>query len=50
MRITAVGADVVVHDRLGNWSAESGQFLMDFEVARVEGAVTFLQAAQCRNS
>ena len=43
MRITAVGADVVVHDRQGNWAAESGQFLMDFEVARVEGVVTFLQ-------
>ena len=43
MRITAVGADVVVHDRLGNWAAESGQLLMDFEVARVEGVVTILQ-------
>ena len=43
MRLTAVGADVVVHDRLGNWAAESGQLLMDFEVTRVEGVVTFLQ-------
>ena len=43
MRITAIGADVVVHDRLGNWAAESGQLLMDFEVARVQGVVTFLQ-------
>jgi len=44
LRITAIGADVVVHDRMGNWAAESGQLLMDFEVAPVEGVVTFLQA------
>lgn len=43
MRITAIGADVAVRDREGNRSADSGQYLMDFEVARVEGDVAFLQ-------
>ena len=43
MRISAVGAEVTVHDRQGNWAAESGQLLMDFEVAPRKGAVAFLQ-------
>lgn len=42
LRITAVGANVVVRDRLGPWDAVSGQLLMDFEVAPVGGAVAFL--------
>ena len=45
LRITAVGADVAVRDRDGNWAADSGQLLMDFEVAPAGGAgssVTFL--------
>ncbi|MBC8057790.1 MAG: tetratricopeptide repeat protein [Rhizobiales bacterium] len=45
LRITAVGADVVVRDRSGQWDADSGQSVMDFEVAEVEGTVTFLQTA-----
>ncbi|MBA3590864.1 tetratricopeptide repeat protein [Methylibium sp.] len=43
LRITAVGANVVVRDRLGPWDADSGQLLMDFEVAPVAGSVAFLQ-------
>ncbi len=39
LRITAVGADVVVTDRLGQWQAESGQLLMDFDVSSVAGSV-----------
>jgi len=45
LRITAVGADVAVRDRDGHWAADSGQLLMDFEVAPAGGAgssVTFL--------
>lgn len=45
LRITAVGADVAVRDRTGQWHAETGQLLMDFEVARVGGAVAFIPAA-----
>lgn len=43
LRITAVGASVAVRDRLGHWEPESGQLLMDFEVAPVGGTVAFLQ-------
>lgn len=43
LRISAVGADVAVRDRLGQWHAESGQLLMDFEVAEVGGTVAFMQ-------
>ncbi|HJS04010.1 MAG TPA: tetratricopeptide repeat protein [Variovorax sp.] len=42
MRITAVGTDVAVRDRHSTWEAGSGQLLLDFEVAPVEGSVAFL--------
>ena len=42
MRITAVGADVAVRDRRGTWEAGSGQLLLDFEVAPIDGRVAFL--------
>ena len=45
LRITAVGADVVVRDRSGHWQAETGQLLMDFEVAQVAGSVSIIAAA-----
>ena len=45
LRITAVGADVAVRDRSGQWHADSGQLLMDFEVAEVLGTVSFIQRA-----
>jgi len=44
LRITAVGDTVVVRDRSGQWSADSGQLLMDFEVEAVAGTVSFLSA------
>ena len=34
LRITAVGNDVTVRDGRSQWQAESGQLVMDFEVAR----------------
>ncbi len=42
LRITAVGADVVVRDRSGQWTADSGQLVLDFEVAEVGGTVSFM--------
>jgi tetratricopeptide (TPR) repeat protein len=45
LRITAVGADVAVRDRCGRLQADSGQFLMDFDVAPVAGSVTILERA-----
>jgi tetratricopeptide (TPR) repeat protein len=45
LRITAVGADVAVRDRSGHWQADSGQLLMDFEVAELAGTVSFITAA-----
>jgi len=45
LRITAVGADVVVRDRSGQWQADTGQLLMDFEVASVAGSVSVLPKA-----
>ncbi len=46
LRITAVGADVAVRDRSGTWHAESGQLLMDFEVAVEAGRVAILPARE----
>ena len=43
LRITAIGADVAVRDRDGRWQADSGQLLMDFDVAPVAGSVAFLE-------
>jgi tetratricopeptide (TPR) repeat protein len=45
LRLTAVGADVVVRDRHGDWAADSGQWLMDFEVAKEGATVSFLSHA-----
>ncbi len=42
LRITAIGADVAVRDRSGQWQADSGQLLMDFDVAPVASSVAFL--------
>jgi tetratricopeptide (TPR) repeat protein len=55
LRITAIGADVAVRDRSGQWQSDSGQLLMDFDVAPVAGSVTILDrkgeciAGQARN-
>ena len=43
LRITAIGADVAVRDRSGHWQSDSGQLLMDFDVAPVAGSVTILE-------
>jgi hypothetical protein len=43
LRITAVGADVAVRDRSGRLQADSGQLLLDFDVAPVAGTVAILQ-------
>jgi hypothetical protein len=42
LRITAVGANVAVRDRDTHWDADSGQLLMDFEVAPRGGSIAFL--------
>ncbi len=42
LRITAIGADVAVRDREGNWQADTGQLLMDFDVAPVGGSIAVL--------
>ena len=42
LRITAIGADVAVRDRSGQWHSDSGQLLMDFDVAPLAGSVAFL--------
>ena len=43
LRITAVGSEVAVHERGSRWAAESGQLLMDFEVAAMRGTVAFVE-------
>ncbi|MCE9657301.1 MAG: tetratricopeptide repeat protein [Burkholderiales bacterium] len=45
LRISAVGNDVTVRDGRSQWQADSGQMVMDFELAPVKGSVTFLQRA-----
>lgn len=42
LRITAVGSHVAVHDGRARWEVESGQLLMDFEVAPAHGSLVFL--------
>jgi len=48
LRITAVGNDVTVREGRAQWHAESGQMVMDFEVAPASGNVAFLQRAPAR--
>ena len=43
LRISAVGNDVTVRDGRSQWQAESGQLVIDFEVAPQKGTVSFLQ-------
>ena len=45
LRISAVGNDVTVRDGAAQWHAESGQGVMDFEVAAKQGNVSFLRHA-----
>jgi tetratricopeptide (TPR) repeat protein len=45
LRITAVGADVAVRDRSGQWQADTGQWLMDFELVPVGAQVSMLSKA-----
>ena len=44
LRITAVGADVVVRDGTSQRNADSGQWVMDFEVSGAAGTVSIMQA------
>lgn len=46
LRITAVGPDVAVRDRTGRLQADSGQLLLDFDVAPVAGTVAILERAK----
>lgn len=50
LRITAIGADVAVRDRNGQWEADSGQLLMDFDVAPVGSSVAILEHAAASSS
>jgi tetratricopeptide (TPR) repeat protein len=43
LRITAVGADVAVRDRSGRLQSDTGQMLMDFDVAPVAGKVAVFE-------
>jgi len=45
LRITAIGSDVAVRSPQGQWQADSGQLLMDFDVAPLGGSVAFLERA-----
>jgi tetratricopeptide (TPR) repeat protein len=50
LRITAIGADVAVRDRSGRWRSDSGQLLLDFDVAPVAGSVTLLERTAARHA
>jgi tetratricopeptide (TPR) repeat protein len=45
LRIAGIGADVAVRDRNGRWQSDSGQILLDFDVAPVAGTVAILERA-----
>lgn len=47
LRITAVGNEVTVRDGQSQWQADSGQLVMDFELAPAKGSVAFLQREVC---
>src|SRR5688572_2857049 len=42
LRIAAVGNDIAVQEGERQWEAESGQWLIDFEVRPQKGSVSFL--------
>lgn len=44
LRITAVGNNIAVRSGPEQWEVDSGQLLLDFEVAPMRGAVTFLDS------
>ena len=46
LRIRAIGNDVAVRTADAQWEADSGQLLMDFEVATSQGTVSFLERKQ----
>lgn len=46
LRITAMGDRVTVRDREGHWEVDSGQLLLDFEVAQLKGGIAFLPVAK----
>lgn len=43
LRISAIGDQVVVRDQRGPWQADTGQLLMDFEVAEGHGTVMLME-------
>jgi tetratricopeptide (TPR) repeat protein len=45
LRITAIGSEVAVRDGSGRWHSDSGQMLLDFEIAPGTGSVTILEHA-----
>lgn len=45
LRVKAIGDRVAVKEAGSHWDVESGQVLMDFEVATADGAVAFIVAA-----
>jgi tetratricopeptide (TPR) repeat protein len=46
LRISAIGSDVAVRARDGRWQADSGQLLLDFEVAPVAGSVAIIDRSE----
>ena len=45
LRISAIGDQVVVRDQRGPWQADTGQFLMDFDVTERHGTVVMMERA-----
>jgi tetratricopeptide (TPR) repeat protein len=43
LRIRAIGNDIAVRTADAQWEADSGQLLMDFEIAAPAGTISFLQ-------
>lgn len=48
LRITAIGSDVAVRDRSGRLQSDTGQLLLDFDVAPVAGTVAILERPSAR--
>lgn len=46
LRISAVGDQVVVRDQRGPWQADTGQFLIDFDVTQRHGTVVVMERAE----
>jgi tetratricopeptide (TPR) repeat protein len=50
LRVSAIGADVLVHESDGKWDVSSGQLLLDFDLQQAAGSPTLVERPRARAS